>query len=97
MVVYHGSNMEVRESKLIRPIRTLYFGPGFYTTLNRNQAIEFARKVVDRNDGSSMVHSSRSSCRPSSSAWRRQTVFPKTRRLRGSSGRGSSRSWRTRN
>lgn len=51
MVVYHGSNMEVRESKLIRPIRTLDFGPGFYTTLNRNQAIEFARKVVDRNDG----------------------------------------------
>ena len=51
MVVYHGSNMEVREPKLIRPIRTLDFGPGFYTTLNRNQAIEFARKVVDRNDG----------------------------------------------
>lgn len=51
MIVYHGSNMEVREPKLIRPIRTLDFGPGFYTTLNRDQAIEFARKVVDRNDG----------------------------------------------
>ena len=51
MIVYHGSNMEVREPKLIHPIRTLDFGPGFYTTLNRNQAIEFAHKVVDRNGG----------------------------------------------
>ncbi len=51
MIVYHGSSMEVREPKLIRPIRTLDFGPGFYTTLNRNQAIEFARKVVFRLGG----------------------------------------------
>lgn len=51
MIVYHGSNVEVREPKLIRPIRTLDFGPGVYTTLNRNQAIEFARKVVFRFGG----------------------------------------------
>ena len=48
MIVYHGSNVEVRKPKLIRPIRTLDFGPGFYTSLNRNQAIEFVRKVVFR-------------------------------------------------
>ena len=52
MILYHGSNVEVREPKLLRSIRTLDFGAGFYTTLNREQAIEFARKVVDRNDGS---------------------------------------------
>lgn len=47
--------MEVREPKLIRTIRTLDFGPGFYTTLNREQAIEFARKVVDRREGSGVA------------------------------------------
>ena len=51
MMLYHGSNVEVREPKLTSPIRTLDFGPGFYTTTNRDQAVEFAHKVVDRTGG----------------------------------------------
>jgi len=51
MILYHGSNVEVREPRLLQTIRTLDFGPGFYTTLNHEQAIDFAKKVVDRNDG----------------------------------------------
>lgn len=51
MTLYHGSNLEVREPELVRSVRTLDFGPGFYTTLNRDQAVEFAHKVVDRNEG----------------------------------------------
>ena len=31
MVVCHGSNVEVRTPRIIRPNRTLDFGNGFYT------------------------------------------------------------------
>lgn len=51
MILYHGSNVEVREPKLISALHTLDFGPGFYTTSNFDQAAEFAKKVVDRNKG----------------------------------------------
>jgi len=51
MTLYHGSNVEVREPKLISALHTLDFGPGFYTTSNFDQAAEFAKKVVDRNKG----------------------------------------------
>ena len=51
MVLYHGSNDEVAVPKLISAIHTLDFGPGFYTTTNYDQASDFARKVVDRNEG----------------------------------------------
>ena len=37
MTVYHGSNVEVREPRIIKPNRTLDFGNGFYTTTNRLQ------------------------------------------------------------
>ena len=43
--------MEVRKPQLIAALHTLDFGPGFYTTTNFEQASEFAKKVVDRNDG----------------------------------------------
>lgn len=46
MIVYHGSNVEVREPKILKPNRELDFGNGFYTTTNRNQAIDFARRVT---------------------------------------------------
>lgn len=48
MILYHGSNMAVPVPRLLAPTRTLDFGPGFYTTLNRGQAVEFSSKVVDR-------------------------------------------------
>jgi len=48
MTLYHGSNVEVAEPKILAPSHTLDFGPGFYTTLFRGQAEDFARKVVLR-------------------------------------------------
>ena len=48
MILYHGSNVIVDQPKLIRQNRYLDFGFGFYTTTNRNQAVNFAQKVTDR-------------------------------------------------
>ena len=48
MLVYHGSNMEVKEPKLITPNRTLDFGDGFYTTTNIEQAVRFANNITPR-------------------------------------------------
>jgi len=48
MTLYHGSNVEVAEPKILAPSHSLDFGPGFYTTLFRGQAEDFARKVVLR-------------------------------------------------
>jgi hypothetical protein len=49
ILLYHGSNVIVEKPTLIRQIRTLDFGSGFYTTTNRLQAIDFSRKVMLRN------------------------------------------------
>ena len=46
MTLYHGSNVEVKEPKILKPIHGLDFGAGFYTTTNRDQAIAFARLKV---------------------------------------------------
>ena len=46
--MYHGSNVIVDQPKLIRQNRYLDFGFGFYTTTNREQAVNFAQKVTDR-------------------------------------------------
>ena len=51
MTLYHGSNIAVAEPGLLRSWRTLDFGLGFYTAMNREQAVQFAAKVVDRNAG----------------------------------------------
>lgn len=52
MLVYHGSNVEVEKPRLIRQNRFLDFVYRFYTTTNKNQAINFAEKVVRRrNEG----------------------------------------------
>ena len=48
MILYHGSNVIVEQPKLIRQNRYLDFGFGFYTTTNREQAVNFAQKVTDR-------------------------------------------------
>lgn len=51
MLLYHGSNVMVEKPRLIVPNRTLDFGPGFYTTINRDQASSFAMKVCHRRGG----------------------------------------------
>ena len=48
MILYHGSNVTVEKPRLIKQNRYLDFGFGFYTTTNRNQAVNFAQKVADR-------------------------------------------------
>ena len=51
MILYHGSNMVVKNPKLIEQNRFLDFGYGFYTTTNKAQAENFAQKVVVRRGG----------------------------------------------
>ena len=51
MILYHGSNMSVEMPRLIEQNRFLDFGCGFYTTTNKAQAENFAKKVVVRRGG----------------------------------------------
>ncbi len=56
MILYHGSNMIVKQPKLIEQNRYLDFGNGFYTTSNKDQAMNFARKVTIRRGGEPIVN-----------------------------------------
>ena len=56
MVLYHGGNVEVKEPRILKPSHALDFGSGFYTTLNRDQAVDFAGKVVLRKGGIPVVN-----------------------------------------
>ena len=56
MLLYHGSNVEVKEPQILKPSHALDSGPGFYTTLNRDQSVDFARKVVLRKGGVPIVN-----------------------------------------
>ncbi len=52
MRLYHGSNVEVREPRLLEAQRALDFGAGFYTTTNLDQAKRWAvRQVRVRKSG----------------------------------------------
>ena len=42
MILYHGSNVEVRNPRIIVTNKTLDFGPGFYTTTDYKQAKSWA-------------------------------------------------------
>ena len=48
MTLYHGSDQIIKIPELRPSIRTLDFGPGFYTTTNKEQAKNFALKVFER-------------------------------------------------
>lgn len=48
MLLYHGSNVSVKEPKIMVTNRFLDFGSGFYTTTNYEQSLNFARKVTSR-------------------------------------------------
>jgi hypothetical protein len=50
--VYHGSDVLIKEPKIMQPVRALDFGHGFYTTTNIDQAKNFAKKIQDRNGSS---------------------------------------------
>lgn len=55
MILYHGSNVVVEQPKLIEQNRFLDFGYGFYTTTNKEQAENFAQKVIVRRGGKPIV------------------------------------------
>ena len=48
MILYHGSNVEVKEPKLLKIQRKLDFGKGFYTTSDLNQASKWAIRTAAR-------------------------------------------------
>lgn len=56
MILYHGSNMIVEKPGLVEQNRYLDFGNGFYTTTNIMQAENFAKKVIVRRGGKSVVN-----------------------------------------
>lgn len=56
MTLYHASNVEEKTPMLVESNRLLDFGPGFYTTTNREQAIRFARSVVAKRGGFPMLN-----------------------------------------
>lgn len=58
MVLYHGSNVVVREPRLMPQVRALDFGRAFYLTSNFEQSAKWARtSVLRRNDGVATVSS----------------------------------------
>ncbi len=48
MILYHGSNVEVREPMLLKIQRELDFGKGFYTTGDLEQAAKWAKRTAKR-------------------------------------------------
>ncbi|MCT4617877.1 MAG: DUF3990 domain-containing protein [Marinisporobacter sp.] len=50
MKIYHGSDIVVKEPKILQSNRLLDFGIGFYTTSNKEQAVRWAKKVGSRNN-----------------------------------------------
>lgn len=48
MILYHGSNVEVYEPRLLKIQRELDFGKGFYTTSDLEQASKWAKRTAIR-------------------------------------------------
>ena len=58
MILYHGSNVIVREPKLMPQVRALDFGRAFYLTSDFEQAAKWARtSVLRRGNGVATVSS----------------------------------------
>jgi len=52
-MLYHGSDVTVEKPHLGLSRKNLDFGVGFYTTMNEDQSIAFARKVMIRKESKS--------------------------------------------
>lgn len=48
MILYHGSNVEVREPRILKSDRMLDFGTGFYVTSSFEQADRWANRTTLR-------------------------------------------------
>ncbi len=58
MILYHGSNVEVRRPRLLGSQRPLDFGPGFYLTSDLEQASKWAERTARiRKSGEAIVTS----------------------------------------
>ena len=56
MLVYHGSNVEVRKPSLLKSRKNTDFGRGFYTTTQKEQAEHWTSIKIDRaKNGRSIV------------------------------------------
>ncbi|MCL2174747.1 MAG: DUF3990 domain-containing protein [Treponema sp.] len=56
MTIYHGSDITVKEPKILSANRFLDFGEGFYTTSSYEQACSWAKRVSDnRNSKLSII------------------------------------------
>lgn len=51
MILFHGSNVEVRLPRILTTNRSLDFGAGFYTTSSLNQAERWAELQTQRRRG----------------------------------------------
>lgn len=49
MLIYHGSNMVVKNPEIYDEYRPMDFGGGFYCTTDKEQAIDFTSLVYKRN------------------------------------------------
>lgn len=50
MILYHGSNIEVRKPKIIKARRLLDFGTGFYLTSDYEQAKKWSVRTTNRRE-----------------------------------------------
>lgn len=55
MKLYHGSNIEVREPKILKSNRALDFGTAFYMTSDYEQAKKWAKLTADRKKSGSPI------------------------------------------
>jgi len=55
LILYHGSNAAVEKPDLRLSRINLDFGIGFYTTVYKNQAADFARKIMSRREQKSQL------------------------------------------
>ena len=57
MRLYHGTNVNIAQPRVLVPNRTSDFGPGFYTTSSLDQARRWARSQVFRKrSGVPLIH-----------------------------------------
>ena len=50
MILYHGSNIVVKQPKILQSERMLDFGAGFYTTPVKEQAVRWTEQVAKRRE-----------------------------------------------
>ena len=55
MILYHGSNVAVKQPRILQSERMLDFGVGFYTTPVKEQAIRWTEQVAKRREPKAQI------------------------------------------